>query len=165
MFSSRLMRSGPSSWASRCGVITIGCRSSSSTIDGVIAEHEALLLEKDDAAEPAIEELLEQERGHGVAQGLLRVMKPESFYIGNGQVRKRDDLKWFEVRVETAIDLVGQQDVERNVRVMRAKRSREHARERQVALRNNRAGGDCAQKTSSSYRFTSILADVTWRTD
>ena len=115
---------------------------------GVIAEDEALLFEKDEAAEPAIEEVLEQKRRDGVTQRLLRVVKLESFELGNGEVGERDEVKGLEGRVEIAINLVSQQDVERNVRVMRAKRTCEHARQRQVALRNNRAGGDCAQKPS-----------------
>ena len=115
---------------------------------GVIAEDETLLFEKNDAAEPAIEEVLEQKRRDCVTQGLLRVVKPESFEFGNGEVGERDKVKGLEGRVEIAIHLVSQQDVERNVRVVGAKRTGEHARQRQVALRNNRTASDCAQKPS-----------------
>ena len=104
-------------------------------------EHHALLLEEQDAPEAAVEEVREQQRCRGVAELLLRVAEAQ-----RGAVRGLERLQLRELErlgrgVEAAVDAVGEADEERDVRMLRAERAREHPRVGEVRLGDERAGG------------------------
>lgn len=110
------------------------------------AEDEALLFEEDRAGEPEVQEMAQQVGRRRVAQRLLRILKAEALEAGDLQVGQAEQMEALGCGLEPAVDLVGQKDEERNVRVMLEKRARQDPREGQVALGDDGAGGDATHE-------------------
>src|SRR5688500_7326699 len=91
------------------------------------------------------EEVLEEERLHGRVHLEQRVAEEEGAQVGDLLERlDLDQLERLERRVEGALDAIHEQDEERRLGVLRAERARQHPREGQVVLRDDRAGGERA---------------------
>jgi hypothetical protein len=105
------------------------------------ADDQAFLLEKGRRAKSAIEQVLEEKRGHGVGELLLRISEAEAGKVRNVEIREGHEAKGFLPRIEVAVHLVREQHEERKLGMVAAEGIGEHANQRQGALAGHRGHG------------------------